>query len=108
MLSTFVAAAALPTDVASRTLSAGVSATARPFAAEYLKLYRDTVLNVHFNNHSGTVDGHSWPPDSQAFSMAGQRRLDSAVALMMTAVTDGVPGHFLETGVWRGGLCFLV
>ena len=27
---------------------------------------------------------------------------------MAKAVSDGVPGAFMETGVWRGGLCFLV
>ena len=39
--------------------------------------------------------------------MAGQRRLDSFAALVATAVEDGVPGHVIETGVWRGGASFV-
>ena len=40
-------------------------------------------------------------------AMAGQRRLDSFSALVATAVEDGVPGHIIETGVWRGGSSFM-
>ena len=40
-------------------------------------------------------------------TMAGQRRLDHTVALLATAVSEGTPGHFIETGVWRGGMSFM-
>ena len=71
--------------------------------SEYLGFFRDTVLNGVYNPHDALTDGHDWPPNSLALSMAGQRRLDSFAALVATAVEDGVPGHVIETGVWRGG-----
>lgn len=76
-------------------------------AMEYLRFYRDCILNRHYNDHAGLMDGSAWPPGSQAMSMAGQRRLDHIVALLATVVSEGVAGHFIETGVWHGGMSFL-
>lgn len=39
--------------------------------------------------------------------MAGQRRLDHTAAAVASVVEDGVPGDFLETGVFRGGMSFV-
>jgi len=82
-------------------------ASYKKLAGEYLRFYRDTILNRHYNDHPGLLDGSAWPPGSQALSMAGQRRLDHIVALIATVVSERVPGHFIETGVWRGGMSFL-
>ena len=71
------------------------------------RFFRDAILNRHYNEHPGLIDGSKWPPGSLAVSMAGQRRLDHVAALIATAVAEGRPGHFIETGVWRGGLSFL-
>ena len=76
-------------------------------AAADLRLFRDAILNRHYNDHAGLVDGSSWPPGSRALSMAGQRRIDHTVALLVTAIAEGVKGDFIETGVWRGGVSFV-
>lgn len=88
------------------------TAVAEPLAdaemrSEYLGFFRDVVLNRLYNPHSGSNDGKTWPPGANAFSMAGQRRLDSFSALVATAIEDGVPGNVIETGVWRGGASFM-
>jgi hypothetical protein len=72
-----------------------------------LARFRDMLLNKTGNPHSSLIDGSGWPPNGWALSMAGQRRLDSFSALVATAVEDGVPGHVIETGVWRGGMSFM-
>ncbi len=49
--------------------------------------------------------GHDWPPTAE--TMVGRARLDNARTLATRAVLDGVPGDFIETGVWRGGVTIL-
>ena len=88
------------------------AASAEPLAdiemrSEYLGFFRDVILNRLYNPHDASNDGHTWPPGAIAVSMAGQRRLDSFSALLATAIEDGVPGHVIETGVWRGGASFM-
>lgn len=50
--------------------------------------------------------GLDWP--SQAHSMAGIARLENLRDLTQAAIDDGIPGDFIETGVWRGGCCILM
>lgn len=71
--------------------------------SEYLGFLRDAVLNVHYNPYPDSNDGSSFPPNSNSLSMAGRRRLDNYAALVATVVHDKIPGHIIETGVWRGG-----
>ncbi|MEO1563877.1 MAG: TylF/MycF/NovP-related O-methyltransferase [Pseudomonadota bacterium] len=52
------------------------------------------------------VNGRDWP--KQGFSMAGHKRLRSLADQVIETVQNGVPGDFIETGVWRGGACALV
>ncbi len=73
----------------------------------HLGLFRDVLLNVHYNPHSASVDGSECPPRSLAMSMVGQRRLDNFAAIVAAAVEDSVPGHIIETCVWRGGASFM-
>ncbi|MDI5980592.1 TylF/MycF family methyltransferase [Amycolatopsis magusensis] len=47
--------------------------------------------------------GGDWP--RMAHTMVGLRRLDNVHECLDRAVADGVPGDFVETGVWRGGVC---
>ena len=49
--------------------------------------------------------GHDWPPTAE--TMVGRARLDNARALATQALVDDVPGDFIETGVWRGGVTIL-
>ena len=50
--------------------------------------------------------GRDWP--SVAHTMIGQLRLRNLRTLAETVINDGIPGDFIETGVWRGGACILM
>jgi O-methyltransferase len=45
--------------------------------------------------------GLAWP--SRAHTMIGVPRLDNLRRCIEAVLDDGVPGDFIETGVWRGG-----
>jgi hypothetical protein len=47
--------------------------------------------------------GWDWP--SLAHSMIGRTRMANVRKLTEMALFEGVPGDFIETGVWRGGAC---
>jgi hypothetical protein len=47
--------------------------------------------------------GQDWPVDAE--SMVGLKRLANIRYCVETALSDGVPGDLIETGVWRGGSC---
>lgn len=48
----------------------------------------------------------SWP--ALALTMLGAKRLDNVQDCMRTVLKDGVPGDFIETGIWRGGSVILM
>jgi len=45
---------------------------------------------------------------SPAHSMVGLLRLENVRDLAQRAIDQGIPGDFIETGVWRGGCCILM
>jgi O-methyltransferase len=47
------------------------------------------------------LEGKTWP--GLADTMVGMKRLDNLHACLRSVLADGVPGDFIETGVWRGG-----
>jgi O-methyltransferase len=47
--------------------------------------------------------GRDWP--ATALTMIGTIRLRNLRDLLERAILAGVPGDFIETGVWRGGAC---
>lgn len=51
-------------------------------------------------------EGLDWP--LLGYSMIGRRRLDNLQFCVETALAEGLPGDFIETGVWRGGACMLI
>jgi O-methyltransferase/8-demethyl-8-(2,3-dimethoxy-alpha-L-rhamnosyl)tetracenomycin-C 4'-O-methyltransferase len=51
-------------------------------------------------------EGRDWP--AVAHTMIGVRRLENVRELAQRVVDDGIPGDFIETGVWRGGCCILM
>lgn len=51
-------------------------------------------------------DGRDWP--EIAHTMIGVERLHHLRACVETAIRDGIPGGFIETGVWKGGACIMV
>ena len=50
--------------------------------------------------------GRDWP--SKALTMIGTTRLRHLRILTEQVLREGVPGDFLEAGVWRGGACIYV
>jgi O-methyltransferase len=50
--------------------------------------------------------GADWP--ATALTMIGLRRLDNIQACVERVLADGIPGDFLEAGVWRGGACIFM
>jgi O-methyltransferase len=51
-------------------------------------------------------DGNDWPPAAE--TMVGRRRLADVRHCVDSVLADGVPGDFIETGVWRGGVTILM
>ena len=52
------------------------------------------------------AEGRDWPPTAE--TMVGTERLRNVAELCTRAIEDGVPGDFIETGVWRGGVTILM
>ncbi len=50
--------------------------------------------------------GLDWP--SKAPSMIGTRRMENVRRECERVLQEGVPGDFMETGVWRGGACIMM
>jgi O-methyltransferase/8-demethyl-8-(2,3-dimethoxy-alpha-L-rhamnosyl)tetracenomycin-C 4'-O-methyltransferase len=50
--------------------------------------------------------GRDWP--AQAHSMIGRRRMRNLREIAELVLLQGIPGDFIETGVWRGGACILM
>ena len=80
----------------------------------YLALLRSALTDVVYETTydatsgafvapSSTAQGNVFPP--RAVTMVGWRRLDNVRAALEDVVRRGVPGDFMETGVWRGGAC---
>jgi hypothetical protein len=51
-------------------------------------------------------EGRIWP--GYAHTMIGLKRLDNLQYCAETVIREGVPGDFIETGVWRGGSCIFM
>jgi len=54
----------------------------------------------------------SWAPKDfwpvKAHTMIGAERLSHLRRLVEATLADGIPGDYIETGVWRGGACILM
>eukprot|EP00667_Euglena_gracilis_P015690 EG_transcript_16352 len=87
----------------------GTQAVVTPSAAFYVDEIVKAVLGFHTAAFPGLLDGSKWPPEQarHVLSMAGLRRLNNVQSLLEDVVFRGVPGDFIETGVWRGGICLV-
>ncbi len=84
--------------------------TARPTKL-YLDMMKRTLSNVIYADgdlarNSGfdmrhRAVGRDWP--ERAHTMIGLARLENIQKCVEDVIARGVPGHFIETGVWRGG-----
>ena len=50
--------------------------------------------------------GGDWP--RTAHTMVGSIRLNNLRELVQRTLDEGIPGDYIETGVWRGGCCILM
>jgi O-methyltransferase len=55
---------------------------------------------------AGRAGGFDAPLLAQ--TMVGLKRLDNLQHCVETVLAEGVPGDFIETGVWRGGSCIFM
>ena len=60
----------------------------------------DVIQQVELD-HEARELGMDWPVDAE--TMIGPRRLESLESCVVDVLERGVPGDFIETGVWRGG-----
>ncbi len=73
---------------------------------------RDPSLAMTFEGGLGEFDpdkrvaGLDWP--SHACSMIGAQRMLQLQRAAEFVLDHGIPGDFIETGVWRGGACILL
>lgn len=68
----------------------------RPFGLQLTGAYR----------HESRSSGLDWPVDAE--TMIGAARLDHLQDSAVSVLKEGIPGDFVETGVWRGGACILL
>ena len=86
--------------------------------ALYLDLLKRTLTNFIYQDR-GQIDnetrpfdlrwraeGQDWP--EHAHTMIGIKRLDALHFCVEDVLDRGVPGDFIETGVWRGGACIFM
>lgn len=82
----------------------------------YLELIKDCIIGRIYEDKPATGDtgfrpelreaGLDWP--SQAHSMIGNKRMINVWQVCEDVIVRGVPGDFIETGVWRGGACIFM
>jgi O-methyltransferase len=60
-----------------------------------------TVARPHKFDAAKINEGLEWPPN--ALTMIGFKRLDNIRRCAEEVLRNGVPGDFIEAGVWRGG-----
>ena len=65
----------------------------------------DSWSDGRYNAATRTL-GLDWPRSAQ--TMIGTARMRNLRNLCETVILDGVPGDFVETGVWRGGACIFM
>jgi Macrocin-O-methyltransferase (TylF) len=94
--------------------------TADRGARLYLELLKKVLINVIYQDaplpneytQPGGYDqetrayGRDWP--MVAHTMVGAQRLDNVHQCLERVLADGVVGDFIETGVWRGGVCIFM
>ena len=86
--------------------------------AAYLDVMRDSLVgrqNEDAPLPGSKLDGYKqefreqgWDWPSKAPSMIGAKRMNNVRSECERVVKAGVPGDFMETGVWRGGACIMM
>ena len=76
-------------------------AAIRALRKRSLMLVRQKPFNAQVRD-----EGLDWP--CFGFTMVGRKRLDNVQNCVEDVLAHGVPGDFVETGVWRGGTTILM
>jgi len=107
------------TDIPPNAL--GAETTPVDLRTRYLDLVRNSLIGVLYDDPevAQRVDqailgfdpvrralGKDWP--SRAFSMIGAHRMLQLQRAVEFLIERGIPGDFIETGVWRGCACILM
>jgi hypothetical protein len=75
-------------------------------------VYHDPSIPVAWRSYASVYDeerrrtGRDWPLHAQ--TMIGLTRLNNLQSCIEQVLADGIPGDFIETGVWRGGACIFM
>jgi predicted O-methyltransferase YrrM len=73
----------------------------------YFDLIIKTILNEVYHPGEHVDEGRVWP-ECQAMSMIGKRRLENVLNLAKEKIEHGIPGDFIEAGIWKGGVVALM
>lgn len=73
---------------------------------ERLRLIAPSIFGRSSSVPTNSLEGRGWP--EYAHTMIGLARLDNLQSCVENVLRDGVPGDFIETGVWRGGACIFM
>jgi O-methyltransferase len=65
-------------------------------------IYKDPDENINKIRIEGSGTSNN------SYSLIGQKRLKNLRELIEVVIKAGIPGDFIETGVWRGGACILM
>ena len=93
-------------------------ADAARMRAAYLDLMRDSLIGrlnedpplpaSKVDRYYDNVREQGWDWPSNAPSMIGAKRMDNVRRECERVIEAGIPGDFMETGVWRGGACIMM
>jgi hypothetical protein len=103
-------------------LPAVTSSNAQAGRLAYIDLMKQTLLDLIYSEPNEMVmygpskqvttialarqSGLDWP--ERALTMIGLERLNNLQFCIEDVLQQGIPGDFIETGVWRGGSCIFV
>jgi O-methyltransferase len=82
-----------------------VAASLYPRIQRLLRRWNLSLVSTNINRKQ-QHSGQSWP--AEADSMIGAARMDNIHQCIRTVLHEGVPGDFIETGIWRGGACIFM
>ena len=89
----------------SRLERSALASFAYPRLQSFLRKYNLALCSTKFDRDQ-RESGSDWP--SEADSMIGAARMNNLHDCVRTVIEDGIPGDFIETGVWRGGACIFM
>lgn len=103
----------LPSDLTSRDLGGELAGLRDRYLDLMVKSLSDTIYDRPPEQSGSSA---RWQADRAegrilpdvAHTMVGVPRLNNLRELTERAIVESVPGHFIETGVWRGGCCILM